>query len=96
MISIEERSKEVAARTIPSHWEGDLIIGKNRSSALGTLVERTTRTTILVPLKNREATIVRRAFEKETNELPKQMKLSLTYDQGKEMAEHKLLPEIQK
>ena len=90
MISIEERPSEVAERTVPGHWEGDLIIGKNRQSALGTLVERTTRTTILVPLPNREATTVRKAFAKEVKQLPRQMKLSLTYDQGREMAEHRL------
>jgi IS30 family transposase len=90
MISIEERPREVADRTIPGHWEGDLIIGKNRRSSLGTLVERTTRTTILVPLKNREAETVRKSFAKEARRLPKQMFLSLTYDQGREMAEHRL------
>lgn len=90
MTSIEERPKEVADRTVPGHWEGDLIIGKNRRSALGTLVERTSRTTILVPLKNRQAVTVRKAFAKEVKKLPMQMRLSMTYDQGREMAEHKL------
>jgi len=90
MISIEERPKEIENRTIPGHWEGDLIVGKNRTSALGTLVERTTRTTILVPLTKKDAPAVRRAFARETRRLPQQMKLSLTYDRGKEMAEHKL------
>ena len=90
MISIEERPKEVEDRSIPGHWEGDLIVGKDRKSALGTLVERTTRTTILVPLKEKDAKAVRKAFARETKHLPKQMKLSLTYDRGKEMAEHQL------
>lgn len=90
MTSIEERPAEVADRTVPGHWEGDLIIGKNRRSALGTLVERTSRTTILVPLINREAVTVRKSFAKEIKQVPRQMKLSLTYDQGREMAEHKL------
>ena len=90
MISIKERPEEVKNRTIPGHWEGDLIVGKKRQSALGTLVERTTRTTILVPLKEKGAYAVRKAFAKETKKLPKQMKLSLTYDRGMEMAEHKL------
>jgi len=94
MLSIEERPKEVADRIIPGHWEGDLIIGKNNRSALGTLVERTTRATILIPVKNREAEIVARAFAKEVKKLPQQMKLSMTYDQGREMAQHKLFTEI--
>lgn len=90
MISIEERPKEVEDRTIPGHWEGDLIVGKGRNSALGTLVERTTRTTILVPLKEKSALAVRKAFAKETRKLPGQMKLSLTYDRGTEMSQHEL------
>lgn len=90
MLSIEERPKEVADRIVPGHWEGDLLIGKNRQSALGSLVERTTRTTILVPLQNRTAETVRKAFAKEVKKLPAQMRLSMTYDQGREMAEHKL------
>ncbi|OGE39862.1 transposase [Candidatus Daviesbacteria bacterium RIFCSPHIGHO2_12_FULL_47_45] len=90
MISIEERPQEVEPRIIPGHWEGDLIIGKDHASALGTLVERTTRATLLVPLKERDAKSVRRAFQREVRKLPKQMKLSLTYDRGKEMSEHQL------
>ena len=93
MLSIEERPREVADRIIPGHWEGDLIVGKNNRSALGTLVERTTRTTILVPVKNREAETVAKAFAKEIKKLPQQMKLSMTYDQGREMAKHKLFTE---
>ena len=90
MISIEERPAEVAERTIPGHWEGDLLMGRRSASALGTLVERTTRTTILVPLKAKDATSVRRAFAREMRTLPQQMRRSLTYDRGKEMAEHRL------
>lgn len=58
MISIKQRPKEVKARIIPGHWESDLIIGKWKRSALGTIVERTTRTVILVPLKNKGAELV--------------------------------------
>ncbi len=94
MLSIEERPKEVEDRIIPGHWEGDLIIGKNNRSALGTLVERTTRTTILIPVKSREAETVAKAFAKEVKKLPQQMKLSMTYDQGREMAQHKLFTNI--
>jgi IS30 family transposase len=90
MISIEERPQEVLDRIIPGHWEGDLIMGKWKRSALGTLVERTTRTVILVPLARKDAESVRKAFAREMKFVPSQMKLSLTYDQGKEMSEHRL------
>lgn len=94
MLSIEERPKEVEERIIPGHWEGDLIIGKNNRSALGTLVERTSRTTILVPIKSREAEVVAKAFAKKVKKLPREMKLTMTYDQGREMARHKLFTNI--
>ncbi len=89
-IRIDERPDEVIGREIPGHWEGDLIMGKNRESAIGTLVERTTRALILVKIKSKNATDVRKAFEKEFKVLPKQLKKSLTYDNGSEMAQHKL------
>lgn len=89
-VRIDERPAEVNGRQIPGHWEGDLIMGKDRASAVGTLVERTTRTIILVPLKARDATTVRKAFEKEFKTIPAQMKKTLTYDNGTEMAQHKL------
>ena len=90
MISIEERPKEVEDRIIPGHWEGDLIIGKRQQSAIGTLVERTTRFTIIVPLVARDAVSVRRALAREAKQLPKQVRRTLTYDQGSEMTEHRL------
>ncbi len=90
MISIEERPASVENRSVAGHWEGDLIMGKNHKSALGSIVERKTRTVILVKLKKKDATAVRKAFEKEMKTLPKQMKKTLTYDQGREMSEHKL------
>lgn len=93
MISIEERPAEVADRSVPGHWEGDLLMGRANRSALGTLVERTTRTLILVPLKHKEALEVRRAYTREMTSLPQQMRRSLTYDRGKEMAEHRLFTE---
>jgi len=89
MVSIEERPLEVADRSVPGHWEGDIILGKGRSSALGTLVERTTRTVLLVRLKNKKAPSVRKAFARAIRTLPTHMKKSLTYDRGWEMAEHK-------
>jgi IS30 family transposase len=91
MISIEERPADVADRSVPGHWEGDLIIGdRRRQSALGTLVERTTRSVILVPVKNKTAQEVRRCFAREAKKIPQHMRLSLTYDQGRKMAQHKL------
>ena len=89
-ISIEERPEEVKGRLIPGHWEGDLIMGKDRASAIGTLNERSSRTVILVHLKAKDAASVRKAFEKEFKTIPRQMKQSLTYDNGTEMAQHKL------
>lgn len=89
-LSIEERPIEVAERIIPGHWEGDLVVGKLCASAIGTLVERTTRMTFLVKLENRYARHVRKAFAEEFKYLPKGLKKTLTYDQGIEMTEHKL------
>ena len=89
-ITIDERPLEVLGREIPGHWEGDLIVGKENKSVIGTLVERTTRAVILVHLKNKEAQTVRKAFEEEFKKLPKLMRKSLTYDNGTEMAQHKL------
>lgn len=89
MLSIEERPAEVADRAVPGHWEGDLIMGKHKRTALGTLVERTTRYAILVPLKAKDAASARRAYAKELGSLPKEIAKTLTYDQGKEMSEHK-------
>jgi IS30 family transposase len=88
-LSIEERPAEVKDRTIPGHWEGDLILRKNKLSAPGTLVERTTRYTLLVPLEDKkDASTVREAFAKALCSLPIELKKSMTYDQGKEMSKH--------
>ena len=89
-LSIEERPAEVANRIIPGHWEGDLLAGSRNASAMGTLVERTTRMTFLVKLEDKYARHVRNAFADEFRHLPKGLKRTLTYDQGIEMAEHKL------
>ena len=89
MLSIEERPAEVAARTVPGHWEGDLIMGKHKRTALGTLVERTTRYTMLVPLKAKDAETVRKEYARALRSLPRDLAKTLTYDQGKEMSEHK-------
>lgn len=89
-ISIEERPAEVADRTVPGHWEGDLLSGHSNGSALGTLVERTTRMTFLVPLKRKDAMSVRKAFARQFQTVPNGLKRTLTYDHGQEMAQHKL------
>lgn len=90
-ISISERPKETLERTIPGHWEGDLIMGNKRSNtALGTLVERTTRYLILVPLTAHDAYTVRTAFAQAVKKIPRDLKKTLTYDRGSEMAQHEL------
>jgi IS30 family transposase len=88
-ISIDERPIEVKERTIAGHWEGDLIMGSLNKSAVGTLVERKTRLTLLVKLPKKDSASVCEAFAKEFNALPEKIKRSLTYDQGQEMANHK-------
>ena len=89
-VRIDERPLEVIGREVPGHWEGDLVMGKDRLSAIGTLNERSSRTVILVHLKAKDATSVRKAFEQEFKSIPAQMKKTLTYDNGTEMAQHKL------
>lgn len=88
MTMIDERPEEVVSRLVPGHWEGDIIKGKRNQSALGTLVERRTRYTILVPLPAFDAESVRKAFAKALTDLPEDIRKTLTYDQGKEMADH--------
>ena len=90
VISISECPEEVKDRIVPGHWEGDLIVGKEHESALGTLVERTTRLTLLVPLKTKDALGVRESFAKAFKRIPRQFKKTLTYDRGTEMSQHKL------
>lgn len=88
MVLIDHRPPEVATRATPGHFEGDLIMGPGNASAVGVLVERTTRFMLLCHLPQKDATSVRAAFERKLADLPAQLRLSLTYDQGKEMAEH--------
>ena len=92
-VSIHERPKEVEDRKVPGHWEGDLIMGKDHKTALGTLVERTTRYVFIVPLKGKKAKDVREAFTELFLDVPEELKISLTYDRGKEMVQHKQLTE---
>ena len=94
MLSIHVRPPEVADRLFPGHWEGDLIKGEGNASAVGTLVERTSRLLILVKLphpKPASAANVLQAFSDKLNAIAQPMRQSLTYDQGREMAMHKQL-----
>ncbi len=88
MVMISERPAEVADRAVPGHWEGDLIFGK-KMTAIGTLVERHSRYVILLKLPHgNTAESVRTALAKRIVTLPVQLRRSITWDQGKEMAEH--------
>ena len=87
-VMISERPAEVEDRAVPGHWEGDLLMGK-RQTAIGTLVERWSRYVLLFPLPNgHSADAVRDALAETVQRLPEHMWQSLTWDQGKEMAEH--------
>ena len=87
-VSIHDRPKDVDERTIPGHWEGDLICGSNKSY-VATLVERTSRFTMLVKLNGNDSTTVVSAITNKIIELPTQLKISLTWDRGMELAKHK-------
>lgn len=96
LVSISERPKEADDRVIPGHWEGDLLIGKDQKSALGTLVERTSRYLLLVPLSGRDPQTVAIAFARAIKKFPKHLKKSLAYDRGTEMIYHQLFTEKSK
>jgi IS30 family transposase len=89
MVNISERPAEAEDRAVPGHWEGDLIMGQNNRSAVGTLVERTTRYLLLLHLPDgREAIKVNEAMKQAITALPDELVRSITWDQGKEMSSH--------
>jgi len=89
MVMISERPAEAEDRAVPGHWEGDLIIGKDCKSAVGTLVERTSRFVLLLHLPGgRDAHLVEQAMRQAIGTLPAELARSITWDQGKEMSYH--------
>jgi len=89
MVNIADRPAAVDDRAVPGHWEGDLILGEGGRSAVGTLVERTTRLVLLLHLEHgRSADSVDAAMRKAIATLPDELRRSVTWDQGAEMANH--------
>ena len=89
VVSISKRPAEADDRAVPGHWEGDLIIGKDSGSAIGTLVERTTRFVILLHLPGKRGPVeIRDAMITAIRTLPDSLKRSVTWDRGQEMSRH--------
>ena len=92
MRTIHERGEEVRDRQQPGHWEGDLIVGSRNRSAIGTLVERTSRLTVLVHFPDdKTASTVTAGIVQAMRQIPRPMRRSLTWDRGTEMAEHEAI-----
>ena len=87
-VSIRERPASVEDRAVPGHWEGDLIFGVNNSQ-IATLVERHTRYVMLAKVSSKDTETVINALIKQAHQLPRELYQSLTWDRGKEMADHK-------
>ena len=88
---IADRPAEVATRAVPGHWEGDLLKGARNGSAVGTLVERTTRLVLLARMDGTDAASAYHGFTKKLRHVPAPLRKTLTYDRGKEMADHERL-----
>ena len=94
-VSIHDRPKHIEEREEGGHWEGDLIIGKNHASAIGTAVERKSRLTLLIYLPNdKTSESVVNGFSDEFDKIPEELKKSFTYDNGSEMTLHKKITEL--
>ena len=91
IVSIDQRPAEVDDRQLPGHWEGDLIKGAFNRSAVGTLVERKTRLVALVKMAGCDAQSALRGFRREFKKVPPDLRQTLTYDRGSEMALHQKL-----
>ena len=91
MVLVDERPPEVEDRLVAGHYEADLILGAGNRSAVGVIVERTSRFTMLCHLPAKDATRVREAFTRRLRSIPLPLRKTLTYDQGKEMAQHQTL-----
>src|SRR5688500_11481594 len=87
MTPIAERPADVATRTVPGHWEGDLLKGARNGSAVGTLVERTTRLVLLARMDGTDARSACHGFTKKLRHVPAPLRQALDYDRGKEMGE---------
>ena len=88
MVSIRERPAEAEDRAVPGHWEGDLLSGANNTH-IATLVERHTRFVMLLKVASKDTATVVAALGKHVRKLPRELRRSLTWDRGKEMADHK-------